>query len=283
MIGRDFDQCDVVLSHPTVSRRHARLVLADDILQIEDLGSTNGTAVDGECGSMPASRRPLQAGCMLKIGEINLPSERANDGHDGQPLEENDRVGNLRGVLPAGTTLRGYELKSILGQGAFGITYRARDLTLGRDVAIKEYLPTTLALREGRTTVLPRSADHAEQFAWGRERFLEEARTLARLDRTPAIVRVLRFPRGQRHRLHGDGAGRGRDPEQAPDARAAADAGGRRAAALPAARRAGGGPWHRLPASRHQARQHHGRRPRPADPDRLRRRARGHGRTLDDA
>src|SRR5882672_5714549 len=99
---------------------------------------------------------------------------------------------DMRGVLPAGTTLRGYELKSILGQGAFGITYRARDLTLGRDVAIKEYLPATLALREGRTTVLPRSPDHAEQFAWGRERFLDEARTLARLD-CPAIVRVYDF------------------------------------------------------------------------------------------
>jgi serine/threonine protein kinase/peptidoglycan hydrolase-like protein with peptidoglycan-binding domain len=98
----------------------------------------------------------------------------------------------LRGVLPAGTTLRGYELISILGQGAFGITYRARDLTLGRDVAIKEYLPATLALREGRTTVLPRSPEHAEQFAWGRERFLDEARTLARLDRS-AIVRVYDF------------------------------------------------------------------------------------------
>src|SRR3954466_1479595 len=100
------------------------------------------------------------------------------------------KLGDLRGGLPAGATLRGYELKSILGQGAFGITYRGRDLTLDRDVAIKEYLPTPLALREGRTTVLPRSPDHAEQFAWGRERFLDEARTLARLDRTPAIVRV---------------------------------------------------------------------------------------------
>jgi len=98
----------------------------------------------------------------------------------------------MRGVLPAGTTLRGYELKAVLGQGGFGITYRALDTTLGRDVAIKEYLPTTLAMREGRTTVVPRSADHAEQFAWGRERFLDEARTLARLDNTPGIVRVPR-------------------------------------------------------------------------------------------
>ena len=112
---------------------------------------------------------------------------------DDAPVQAEAKVGDLRGVLPAGATLRGYELKSILGQGAFGITYRARDTNLHRDVAIKEYLPTSLALREGRTTVLPRSPDHAEQFAWGRERFLEEARTLARLDRTPAIVRVHDF------------------------------------------------------------------------------------------
>jgi len=46
VIGRAFE-CDAVLSHSTVSRQHARLVLADNVLQIEDLGSTNGTAVDG--------------------------------------------------------------------------------------------------------------------------------------------------------------------------------------------------------------------------------------------
>ena len=77
------------------------------------------------------------------MSEVNEEAEQGN----GSPL---------RGVLPAGTTLRGYELISILGQGAFGITYRARDLALGRDVAIKEYLPATLALREGRT---PADAD----------------------------------------------------------------------------------------------------------------------------
>ncbi|WP_428670538.1 protein kinase domain-containing protein [Reyranella sp.] len=105
-------------------------------------------------------------------------------------------VGNLQpplpGVLPRGTLLRGYEVVSVLGKGAFGITYRAVDATLHRDVAIKEYLPTTLALREGLTTVLPHSPDHAEQFAWGRERFLDEARTLARLDQS-AVVRVHDF------------------------------------------------------------------------------------------
>jgi len=36
---------------------------------------------------------------------------------------------DIRGGLPAGTELRGYELKSILGKGGFGVTYRARDLS----------------------------------------------------------------------------------------------------------------------------------------------------------
>jgi len=100
---------------------------------------------------------------------------------------------DIRGGLPAGTRLGRYELKAILGKGAFGITYRALDLAGGDEVAIKEYLPTSVALREGRTTVLPISTDLAEQFAWGRTRFLEEANTLKKLEGTPSIVSVHDF------------------------------------------------------------------------------------------
>jgi serine/threonine protein kinase len=99
----------------------------------------------------------------------------------------------LRGTLPAGTRLRNYELISVLGQGGFGITYSARDTTLGREVAVKEYLPTTLALRENGMTVVPRSTQLAEDFIWGRDRFLEEARILATLEGAPAVVRVYDF------------------------------------------------------------------------------------------
>ena len=70
VIGRDFE-CDGVLSHSTVSRRHARLVLADNILQIEDLGSTNGTAIDGAVVAAGALR-PLHMGAKLRIGDIEL-------------------------------------------------------------------------------------------------------------------------------------------------------------------------------------------------------------------
>ena len=98
-----------------------------------------------------------------------------------------------RGTLPVGTRLRNCEILSILGHGGFGITYYARDATLGREVAIKEYLPTSLAIRADGTMVVPRSTKVAEDFVWGRERFLEEARILASLEGAPAVVRVHDF------------------------------------------------------------------------------------------
>ena len=66
VIGRDLDHCDAVLSHPTVSRRHARLLLLDNVLHVEDLGSTNGTAL------APGAPWPIQAGAKLKIGDLEL-------------------------------------------------------------------------------------------------------------------------------------------------------------------------------------------------------------------
>jgi len=99
----------------------------------------------------------------------------------------------VRGALPVGYRLQQYEIVSVLGQGGFGITYCARDTKLKRDIAIKEYLPVALALREGATLVLPRSTELSSDFLWGRERFLEEARTLATLGHVPAIVRVHDF------------------------------------------------------------------------------------------
>jgi peptidoglycan hydrolase-like protein with peptidoglycan-binding domain len=96
-------------------------------------------------------------------------------------------------ALTAGRTIGRYEVVSVLGQGGFGITYRARDSQLDREVAIKEYLPLALAVRQDGITVLPRSTAAADDFTWGRERFVAEGRTLASLQNAPAIVRVFDF------------------------------------------------------------------------------------------
>src|SRR4029077_17253862 len=96
-------------------------------------------------------------------------------------------------ALQPGQMIGRYEIVAILGQGGFGITYRARDAQLDREVAIKEYLPSALAVRVNGVTVLPRTTKLADDFTWGRERFVEEGRTLATLQRAPAIVRVFDF------------------------------------------------------------------------------------------
>jgi serine/threonine protein kinase len=86
-----------------------------------------------------------------------------------------------------------YQVAGVLGQGGFGITYLARDTQLDRDVAIKEYLPAALAVRPDGSSVLPRSTEVADDFGWGRSRFIEEGRTLANLHEAPSIVKVFDF------------------------------------------------------------------------------------------
>ena len=90
-----------------------------------------------------------------------------------------------RGALPAGTDLRGYTLDSVIGYGGFGIVYRARHGELGLTVAIKEYLPIELAVREG-TDARPRS--DSGDFANGLQRFRDEARALIALRSHDSIV-----------------------------------------------------------------------------------------------
>ena len=99
-----------------------------------------------------------------------------------------------RNALPAGYRLENFRCESVLGHGGFGITYRAVDEDLQQVVAIKEYLPREVALRDRDFTVVPVSESDRETLEWGLERFLDEARTLARF-RHPNIVGVRRFLR----------------------------------------------------------------------------------------
>jgi serine/threonine protein kinase len=53
-----------------------------------------------------------------------------------------------RNSLPSGCQLHWFRIENVLGQGGFGLTYLARDVNLDRLVAIKEYLPTQICMRE---------------------------------------------------------------------------------------------------------------------------------------
>ena len=92
-------------------------------------------------------------------------------------------------ALPEGYRLHWYRIGRVLGQGGFGITYEAFDTNLEKSVAIKEYLPTEFAVREKDTTVRPFTEDRKQMYEWGLDRFLQEARTLAKFHH-PNIVLV---------------------------------------------------------------------------------------------
>ena len=59
----------------------------------------------------------------------------------------------FRNALPVGQEMEGYRIESVLGAGGFGITYKATELSLEREVAIKEYLPSAFAMRMGDSHV----------------------------------------------------------------------------------------------------------------------------------
>lgn len=97
--------------------------------------------------------------------------------------------------LKPGTVLRDrYVIGDPLGQGGFGITYLGLDMLLQTKLAIKEYYPSGVAIRNPSTrTVLNTSEDMLEDFRRGMEKFLEEARTLARFQEHPNIVSIKDF------------------------------------------------------------------------------------------
>lgn len=96
-------------------------------------------------------------------------------------------------TLPAGTKLECYQIENVLGVGGFGITYKAKDLSLGCSVAIKEYFPASFAIRAANTcTVNSKSSNDDKVYTSGLNRFLDEARTLAQF-KSRSIVHVNRF------------------------------------------------------------------------------------------
>ena len=91
-------------------------------------------------------------------------------------------------MLPVGSILiKRFSIKSVLGSGGFGVTYLAIDDQLQKLFALKEYFPSDFASRNG--TKVKAKNTSADDFQWGLDRFLEEARVLARFNH-PNIVGV---------------------------------------------------------------------------------------------
>jgi non-specific serine/threonine protein kinase len=100
-------------------------------------------------------------------------------------------VDNLN-PLPAGTRLQEFVIERLIGIGGFGIVYQANDTLLHRTVAIKEYMPTSMASRSDGATVSLRSVAYTQDFETGKRSFINEARMLARFKHS-ALIEVFRF------------------------------------------------------------------------------------------
>ena len=101
-------------------------------------------------------------------------------------------------ILQNGTILNGkYMIDSVIGEGGFGITYKATDLTLEEIVAIKEYFPSSLATRDttsGKSdeiTII--TGDSEAAFKNGVKKFEDEAANLAKFQKEQGIVSVKTF------------------------------------------------------------------------------------------
>lgn len=97
--------------------------------------------------------------------------------------------------LKPGTLLNNkYLVGRVLGEGGFGITYVGRDLTLDMKVAIKEYYPKNMAQRSNETTnVTVFNWSFSDSFKHGKEKFILEAQTIAKMDKESAVVTVRDF------------------------------------------------------------------------------------------
>lgn len=110
-----------------------------------------------------------------------------------QGAEADERVPAGHGhALPPGWRVGDYRIERFLGAGSFGVTYLAEDEQLGRNVAIKEYLPSDWAIRRPDRSVVAKSSRDQDDFRWGLERFSQEAKSLARFDH-PNVARAFRY------------------------------------------------------------------------------------------
>lgn len=110
-------------------------------------------------------------------------------------MSANEQQQNAAKALPPGYRFNEFEIQEVIGGGGFGIVYRAWDHLLERTIAIKEFMPNSLATRGEDLSVTLRAERHQRLFNAGMNSFVQEARLLARFNH-PGLLHVLRFWEG---------------------------------------------------------------------------------------
>jgi pSer/pThr/pTyr-binding forkhead associated (FHA) protein/tRNA A-37 threonylcarbamoyl transferase component Bud32 len=191
---------------PELSRRHARIFRDGGRIMIEDLGSANGTFVNGE--RLRGEPRALQPGDALRVGQTTLEiagpaspvaavaaappapvappapaappapvappprAERPAPSPVPLPSSPPRPAAPPADALPIGSVFAGCRVEEIIGFGDMGVVYRAEELSLQRRVALKVIRP-----------------EHSEEARF-RERFRRESRAAASIDH-PNVIPIL--------------------------------------------------------------------------------------------
>ncbi|MCG3149736.1 MAG: Serine/threonine-protein kinase PknD [Verrucomicrobiae bacterium] len=146
VVGRDA-ACEVRIPSDAVSRRHARLTVAEDAVFIQDLGSANGTYVDGVRAE---GRVALAPGQKIEIGMVVMQPRWATQQPGTQATVVETYVPDVAAATEALLHDHKYELGDVVAMGGMGVVRRAKDLRIRRPVAMKLMSPTavdTLAKR----------------------------------------------------------------------------------------------------------------------------------------
>ena len=148
LIGQDRKN-EIVVDAPSVSARHAQLTVeGDDAFFLEDLGSANGTRINGQ----PAhGATAVTLACHLEIGSTTLEFQRS-----GLPASV------FQYLSPDFLAAQRYAIGEIVVQGSTSTIHEARDLALGRQLAMKIMLPESQA-KPGHVLRFIREAQIAAQ------------------------------------------------------------------------------------------------------------------------
>ena len=119
---------------------------------------------------------------------------KATCGHCGY-CYETDRKQPKGAIQPFSVIGDRYLVGRVLGKGGFGITYIAKDVINNTLYAIKEYMPTEYSERDADSdNIYPKNDRKSNYvFSHGREKFLEEARTLHKLRSNPIVVNIVDY------------------------------------------------------------------------------------------
>ncbi len=118
VIGRDSEVSQVPIADSQASRAHASVDNEDDKIYVEDMGSRNGTWLNGQ----PVTRARVYHGDIVRIGRTHITFE----------------VGDNKPIDPlVGQRLGGFELQEVIGRGRYGTVFKGLQVALGRPVGIK--------------------------------------------------------------------------------------------------------------------------------------------------